>query len=308
MKLSEIFEVELKDLPLKTCWIGKEKALLLDGIMNCIFFIPSEIKSSVVLPKLNTKPIETTLDSIVEIFGLSNIAELDSKLGEMFTLGNPDLEGVSVHDFDTKYTRANNVVTFIGSRETPEDVRELGIKFCTKLLQGAYILRSGGSGSADLCVDHAYWFNYYNHTLVGDMEAYLPWSYFNDFSNNQLDKELYIALDGEDAELGTKAREFVTQYHPNSGKLGRGAYSMMARNAHQVLGRNLTDITTVVVCWSLLAPNRKVLGKGGTNFALSIAKDYGVPVLNLFYPKVFEAVNAFVDDKITFEELCNVRV
>jgi hypothetical protein len=52
----------------------------------------------------------------------------------------------------------------------------------------------------------------------------------------------------------------------------------MVRNTYQVLGADLNMPADVVVCWT-------VDGKasGGTGQAMRIAKDYAIPIVNLYH-------------------------
>lgn len=92
---------------------------------------------------------------------------------------------------------------------------------------------------------------------------------------------------GGDDPIGIK---YTEKYHPNPGALSRGGRALMARNALQILGQppNHPEVK-FVVCIADKAEGDFV--KGGTGQAVRIALDRGLPVYNLRYLEVMEALD-----------------
>lgn len=152
----------------------------------------------------------------------------------------------------------------IGSRKTPPDILRVMEDYAYAMARGA-ILRTGGADGADKA------FEFGARTGGGIVELFLPWSGFNGCLNNELLSE------------PTKAAYQVAEhYHPGWPYLKPAAQKLMARNSHQVLGKNLDDSVEIIVCWT---PDGSLDGKGkkcgGTGQALRIAADYDVDVFNL---------------------------
>lgn len=147
----------------------------------------------------------------------------------------------------------------IGSRETPIDLQNYMTKIATALTSEDYILRSGGAKGADSAFAAG----------AGRKEIYLPW---NGFNNLYFDNVSYL-----DVPLTKYAEEFVHDYHPAAHRLNATAFKFMVRNTYQVLGADLKTPAKVVFCYT--ADGK---ASGGTGQAMRIAKDYGIPIVNLF--------------------------
>lgn len=153
----------------------------------------------------------------------------------------------------------------IGSRKTPESYIPLIEKISEKLISLNYVLRSGGASGAD-----SFWENAYDK-FGGKKEIYLPWKNFNNNSS-----ELY--------HISEQALETAEYYHPNWSSLTNAAKKLHARNTYQVLGddsgrykTNGWHFSDMVICYT---PDGK--DSGGTGQALRIARQFGVPVYNLY--------------------------
>ena len=145
----------------------------------------------------------------------------------------------------------------IGSRDTPSNLENIISKIARNLELAGFILRSGGADGADKMFSNGV-------VRAENKEIYLPWKGFN-FS----DSELYGVCN---AAILT-----VNKYHPSPSFLSDAGVKLMARNAYQVLGKDLNTPSKFVLCWT---PGGKEVG--GTSQAIRIAKDKGIPVYNLF--------------------------
>lgn len=158
----------------------------------------------------------------------------------------------------------------IGSRSTPESYIPLIEKISEKLISRNYILRSGGASGAD-----TFWENAYDK-FGGKKEIYLPWKNFNNNSS-----ELY--------HISNEALERAEYYHPNWSSLSDAAKKLHARNTYQILGDDSGRYNTngryfgwsfsdMVICYTADGKDT-----GGTGQAIRIARQYNVPVYNLYH-------------------------
>jgi O-acetyl-ADP-ribose deacetylase (regulator of RNase III) len=161
----------------------------------------------------------------------------------------------------------------IGARDTPpvvlrkmEDVGEI-------LAKRGYTLRSGAAKGADSAFEAG------ADRAQGKKEIFLPWEGFKPVKDGPIER----FSDGVSvfSEESPQHRDLAQKYHPNFEKLGRGGKSLMARNGSQMLGRDLTVPSKLVVCWT------KGGGiVGGTGQALRMAQDCGAQVLNMGDPRI----------------------
>lgn len=144
----------------------------------------------------------------------------------------------------------------IGSRETPVEMRET-IKMIVNILsKNGYILRSGGAEGAD---------KYFEEFIINldQKEIFLPWKNFNKNKS-----PLYTA--------SPEAWNLAKKYHPRWSSLDEWGQKLMARNSHQVLGRDLKTPIEFIVCWT-----KDGNISGGTGQAMRIAKSMNIPIYNL---------------------------
>lgn len=78
------------------------------------------------------------------------------------------------------------------------------------------------------------------------------------------------------AGTGWRAMELAAEVHPNWAACSDAARKLHARNCYQILGLNLDNPVSDVVCWT---PGGK--GEGGTGQAIRLAKKLGIPVWDL---------------------------
>ena len=157
----------------------------------------------------------------------------------------------------------------IGSRETPQELKQLIKKITEELNAKGFILRSGGAPGADYFFEIA--------SIPEQREIYLPWKGFN---GNE--SELYGVTFG--------ALNLAEKYHPYWKNLSLGAKKLMARNCYQVLGQDLKTPVSFVVCWT-----KDGKASGGTGQAIRIANDLQIPVFNLKLDGEYEALMHYIN-------------
>lgn len=154
----------------------------------------------------------------------------------------------------------------IGSRETPDLVRQRIMKIAGQFADMGFTLRSGGVGGADSafelgCIQHK-----------GPMEIFLPWKNFNGNTSPYY-------------EVPDSAYRVAEKYHPAWINLSPAVKKLLARNTQQICGRNLDSPSDFVVCWTpdgCTSGSTRTYKTGGTGQAIAIASDLGIPVINLF--------------------------
>ena len=151
----------------------------------------------------------------------------------------------------------------IGSRETPFII-------CAQMIVAARILASNGgyklrSGNA-LGADQA--FHEGCKQGRGRSEIFKPWARYNDD----------VVFNREDRVFNNSTPEasaIAAAHHPCWHNLNKAAQFLHARNSHIMLGRDLDDPVSAVLCWT-----KGGRMEGGTGQALRIALHYDIPVYN----------------------------
>ena len=153
----------------------------------------------------------------------------------------------------------------IGSRSTPTEILQIMQEAASVFAQKGLVLRSGGADGADTAFE------------VGskgyDNEIYLPWKNFNDNPS-----PLYI----DNLPNCNEAREIAAKYHPSWEYLRETVKKLMARNAYQIVGKDLDTPVEFVLCY---CPIKNGVWQGGTAQACRHAHDLGILIINLFLEK-----------------------
>lgn len=140
----------------------------------------------------------------------------------------------------------------IGSRQTPSEVLEIMTGLGIYLEQRGYTLHTGDADGADKA-----------------------------FGLKIRNKIIFTA---NDAINDAKAHQIVDELHPNPKALNQYSKNLMARNAYQVLGKQLKNPVDFVICWT---PNgeethaERTIKTGGTGQAISLASICEIPVINI---------------------------
>lgn len=154
----------------------------------------------------------------------------------------------------------------IGSRRTPPDVLGLMERLARVLARQGWLLRSGHAPGADQAFERG---------AGARAQVFLPWSSF--------EAETPIAAAAVYTEPSEQAYAIAEQNHPAWERCSHGARALHARNVHQVLGPNIEERISMVVCWT---PDGSLNGRGpdtgGTGQALRIAASYlDINVVNM---------------------------
>lgn len=167
--------------------------------------------------------------------------------------------------------------TGVGSRDTPDYILQVMYRIAKHLANSdtGWVLRSGGADGADDA--------FFGGCGIGEKEIYLPWDGFNGFRTDN--KEIFLP---EHFKNYDTAKRICSTVHGYYGNLKRGALALHHRNIYQVLGLNLHTDSKAVFCWAPPTKNGRV--KGGTATAVELALRKKIPVYNLYFDNVLEAV------------------
>ena len=166
----------------------------------------------------------------------------------------------------------------IGSRRTPQPILDLMTALSARLASRDYTLRSGHAQGADQAFERG---------AGTRAEVYLPWP---TFEQSVRCDAIYMQPSPSEQAIALAA-----QHHPAWGRLGRGPRALRARNCHQILGRELNDPASFVVCWTPDgATTEPGPSTGGTGQALRIAAARSIPVFNLALPEHLARIERFI--------------
>lgn len=137
--------------------------------------------------------------------------------------------------------------TGVGSRDTPLEVCNEMSNIAYRLQQLNYTLRSGGAKGADKAFE------------AGVTEPSM--------------KNIFYAND----TICDAAFDLASNIHPAWDRCSPYAKRLHARNVYQVLGKTLDRPSHFLICWT-----KDGKDVGGTRTAIVLAREWGVPVYNLF--------------------------
>lgn len=187
------------------------------------------------------------------------------------------------------------IYTGIGSRETPIDVLRTMTRVGRYLASEGHTLRSGKAAGADLAfqigVEN---FCYFVDISFDDLilaEIYIPWSNFN--SDRDDISSVWDVL-VTDKQIIANAEEIASRIHPAWDKCSQGAKKLHTRNVYQVLGATLDKPSDFVICYAKVDKSGKVMG--GTATAVNLAKEYEIPVFNLFVDGDLDKLRKFLKE------------
>ena len=152
--------------------------------------------------------------------------------------------------------------TGVGSRKTPIEIMAAMSAIAVKLGSLCWTLRSGGAAGADSA-----------------------------FQSGAELSHIYLA-----GHATAEAMEISARFHPAWHRCSDYAKNLHARNAFQILGRNLKTPSRFLICWTpdgCITHATRTIETGGTGTAISIADHYGVEVFNLARPEHLERLASF---------------
>lgn len=177
----------------------------------------------------------------------------------------------------------------IGSRETPENIVKLTVKFANILAELGYAIYSGG---CPLGMDMGGYRGAYSHPTSDKSKnrIYSSWEGMSGFRHCP-DMGIYVPQNHFDNfqqahDLGLKARG-------SWNGLGRGGIAHHSRNPYQVLGDDLASPVDFVLTWAPYARKGAPYVKGGTATAVQIAVDHNIPIYNLIDPELEDRIQYF---------------
>lgn len=172
----------------------------------------------------------------------------------------------------------NKFYTGIGSRNTPTSVLTNMKLLAVRLADNGYILRSGAAAGADSA------FELGCDEATGKKEIYLPWLGFNDNPS-----PLY--------EQHPNCFKVAAELHFAWKHLKPSVHKLMARNVHQVLGKDLHTPSDFVICWTpdgCTTIEQYTTKTGGTGLAIALASVNNIPVFNLNRKGSYESLVEFI--------------
>jgi hypothetical protein len=158
----------------------------------------------------------------------------------------------------------------VGSRRTPVQVLEQMERLGRELAAAGWLLSSGAADGADKAWERG---------SGGWAEIYLPWPGFD--GRQPMAAEHMGGAPGWLTRPTPEAYAIARDHYEGSrswGDLPDSSQALHARDAHQVLGRDLRTPRRFVACWT---PNG--LPAGGTGTAIRIATRRQIPVFNLAF-------------------------
>jgi hypothetical protein len=155
----------------------------------------------------------------------------------------------------------------IGARRTPADVLDLMRAASARLARAGWMLRSGGAEGADRAFE------------AGAASVDAEWETY------RVDGGWCALADLTPGGPTREAFELAASVHPAWSRCSERAKALHARNCHQILGADLGDPASFVICWT---PDGSLDGAGreagGTGQALRVAALHSIPVFNLRRP------------------------
>lgn len=146
-----------------------------------------------------------------------------------------------------------------------------------KLAQKGYILRSGAAGGADTAFEDGA--KYYAEQIderITLAQIYIPWASFATY--DEYYKDWYKVLDRMTKKA--EAYQLASETHPAWDKCSKRAKALHARNTFQILGSNLNNPSSFLICWAQVDKHGNI--RGGTATAWNLAKAHNVPCFNLY--------------------------
>jgi len=164
----------------------------------------------------------------------------------------------------------------VGSRETPLYALAV-MQYVSHYLSGKYTVRSGSAEGADMAFELG---------SRNQCEIFLPWKGFmgsaREFTQVAPDIERVAELLIDGKLIKNMPRVHDTEILRKSKNCS--FLKLHRRNCYQVLGRNLNNPVSFVLCWTddkAITSKMTSRNTGGTGTAIKIASNLGIDVFNL---------------------------
>lgn len=164
---------------------------------------------------------------------------------------------------------ATKTYTGIGSRDTPPEIQTEMTALAKTLAEKGYTLRSGKADGADKAFQTGA-----ESAKSKNLEIYIPWKGFENKSSVSNRFDIVPNL------MNELCYDIASMFHPAWGRCSAGAKKLHGRNVCQVLGDKLDSKTNFVIYWALEKNN---IVRGGTATAVSIARHYRIPTINMYF-------------------------
>lgn len=155
----------------------------------------------------------------------------------------------------------------IGSRRAPPSVLATFETLARRRSTEEWVLRSGHAEGCDQAFARG-------ALPLGQVVLFLPWGTFN---AEDLPTGPTVSVFSHPTD---EAYEFAEERFPWIRTSSRGVRALVARNMHQILGWDLKTPCDEVQFWAPTKPNGDV--EGGTNYAVRVAREFGIPCHNLY--------------------------
>lgn len=160
----------------------------------------------------------------------------------------------------------------IGSRKTPDTVQRWMRIYAEAFAKLGFILRSGAAPGADTAFEEGC------DRVNGPKEILLPWKNFSKHPSPLCDVT-DKAMDLSEQVWNNKQYETVQWKY-----IKRPVKLLLARDIQQILGVNLDQPVSFVVCWTADGCTNwetRSAKTGGTGHAIDLASTLGIPIFNL---------------------------
>mgnify|MGYP006293097509 CR=1 FL=1 len=177
----------------------------------------------------------------------------------------------------------------IGSKKTPQKIKDIMYQLGYKLAQKGYTLRSGGAKGADNAFEMGAF------DAEGDMEIYLP---YDGYQGRERDGLKYF-VPSKEFDNYRKAVTISRKFHPNFENLSKNEKKFIVRDTYQVLGKELNSLSNFIVCWTpdgCTSDRERSEKTGGTGQAITTGSYYSVPIFNLKIKPHLEKIKGYLKD------------
>lgn len=194
-------------------------------------------------------------------------------------------------------------LTGVGSRDIDDpDVPDVMRTLATLLFHYGFTWGSGGAPGSDTYIEEGVLAHphYQASPWPGEraMAIYLPYFGFNERRGFDEETRQFRPnyLQAWRFPNYAQAEAIAKRIHPRGDQLKPNHLVMHARNAYQVLGDTLDRPTARAFLWA--KPTRDGFCEGGTRTAYALAKESGVPIVNLAVPHQLQLIREYLSREL----------